>query len=113
MHAKAVGDVGVAHERDTGLGHAGVCQRVSLGEVGVEELFSAAVALMFLFKQNVSGLAWPTAFLIMGTIVVTLSFMTFAVRFTPEVEMDFRVAQEEAIARRRRQQATPLAAEAS
>ena len=72
-----------------------------------------AVALMFLFKQNVSGLAWPTAFLIMGTIVVTLSFMTFAVRFTPEVEMDFRVAQEEAIARRRRQQATPLAAEAS
>ena len=72
-----------------------------------------AVALMFLFKQNVSGLAWPTAFLIMGTIVVTLSFMTFAVRFTPEVEMDFRVAQEEAIARRRRQQAAPLAAEAS
>ena len=72
-----------------------------------------AVALMFLFKENVSGLAWPTAFLIMGTIVVSLSFITFAVRFTPEVEMDFRVAQEEAIARRRRQQAAPMTAEAS
>ena len=42
VHAEAVGDVCVAYESDTGLGHAGVCQRVALGEVGVEELFSAA-----------------------------------------------------------------------
>ncbi len=72
-----------------------------------------AVALMFLFKENVSGLAWPTAFLVMGAFVVTMSFSTFAVRFTPEVEMDFQVAQQEAIARRRRQQTTPMTAEAS
>ena len=72
-----------------------------------------AVAMMFLFKESVSGLAWPTAFLIMGAFVVTMSFSTFVVKFSPEVEMDFRVAQQEAIARRRRQQTTPMTAEAS
>ncbi len=60
-----------------------------------------AVMLMFLFKQNVSGLLWPTAFLIMGAAVVTISFAAFTVRFPETVESEFRMAQQEALARRR------------
>lgn len=47
---------------------------------------AVAVALMFLFKEQLTGFAWPTAFLITGVIVTAISFATFALRFPATAE---------------------------
>ena len=49
-----------------------------------------AVALMFLFKPGLTGLAWPAAFLLTGTIVTVGSFLVLTVRFSPEAERRVR-----------------------
>ena len=43
------------------------------------------MAAGFLFK---GAIAWPTALLILGTIVTASSFLTFAVQFSPEAESE-------------------------
>ncbi len=48
---------------------------------------AGAVAAGFLFKAE--GLAWPTAFLLMGAAVTTISFLSFAVRFSEGAEVEF------------------------
>jgi NNP family nitrate/nitrite transporter-like MFS transporter len=48
---------------------------------------AGAVAAGFLFKAE--GLSWPTAFLLMGTVVTTISFLSFAVRFSEGAEAEF------------------------
>ncbi len=62
---------------------------------------AGAVAFMFLFKKELTGLEWPTAFLIVGAIVTCVSFLSFAVTFQPEAEVEARQATEAALARRR------------
>lgn len=64
---------------------------------------AGAVAAMFLFKQDLTGLAWPDAFLIVGAIVTVCSFLAFGVRFSPEAESEARDATEAAIAERERE----------
>ncbi|MCS5561235.1 MAG: MFS transporter [Marinobacter nauticus] len=49
-----------------------------------------AVALMFLFKPQLSGLAWSDAFLLTGTIVAAGSFLVLTVSFSPETERRVR-----------------------
>ncbi len=51
---------------------------------------AGAVASMFLFKKELTGLEWPEAFLIVGMIVTVCSFLTFLVRFKPSVETEAR-----------------------
>jgi NNP family nitrate/nitrite transporter-like MFS transporter len=46
----------------------------------------AAVAAGFLFKSE--GLAWPTAFLLLGSAVTVCSFLTFAVKFPAVAGLD-------------------------
>jgi NNP family nitrate/nitrite transporter-like MFS transporter len=53
---------------------------------------AGAVAAGFLFKME--SLSWPTALFILGAAVTTVSFLTFAVTFSPEAERDARVAPE-------------------
>lgn len=53
---------------------------------------AGAVAAMFLFKQDLTGLAWPDAFLIVGAIVTVCSFVSFGIRFSPEAEREARGA---------------------
>ncbi len=48
---------------------------------------AGAVAAGFLFKAE--GLTWPTAFLVLGAIVTTISFLSFAVRFGEGAEAEF------------------------
>ena len=48
---------------------------------------AGAVAAGFLFKAE--GLSWPTAFLLMGAAVTTISFLSFAVRFSEGAEAEF------------------------
>jgi len=48
---------------------------------------AGAVAAGFLFKGE---LAWPTALLVLGAIVMCVSFLSFAVRFSPAVEREVR-----------------------
>lgn len=47
---------------------------------------AGAVAAGFLFKS--SAIEWPTALFILGAAVTTSSFLTFAVRFSPEAETE-------------------------
>ncbi len=48
---------------------------------------AGAVAAGFLFKAE--GLSWPTAFLVIGAAVTTISFLSFAVRFSEGAEAEF------------------------
>ena len=48
---------------------------------------AGAVAAGFLFK---GALDWPTALLILGTLVTACSFLTFVVRFSTEAEIEAR-----------------------
>lgn len=57
---------------------------------------AGAVASMFLFKKDLTGLEWPTAFFIVGAIVTVCSFLSFGVRFSPEMEEEVRTASEPA-----------------
>ncbi|GAB4158106.1 MAG: MFS transporter [Planctomycetaceae bacterium] len=47
---------------------------------------AGAVASMFLFKKNLTGLEWPTAFFMTGAIVTVCSFLSFGVRFSSQTE---------------------------
>ena len=51
---------------------------------------AGAVAAGFLFKSE--NLSWPTALFVLGAAVTTVSFFTFAVRFSPEAEFEARPA---------------------
>ncbi|REK09053.1 MAG: MFS transporter [Planctomycetota bacterium] len=48
---------------------------------------AGAVAVGFLFKAQ--GLSWPTAFLVIGAAVLSISFLSFAVRFSEGAEAEF------------------------
>lgn len=48
---------------------------------------AGAVAAGFLFKAE--GLSWPTAFVLIGAAVTTISFLSFAVRFGDGAETEF------------------------
>lgn len=47
---------------------------------------AGAVAGMFLFKKQLTGLEWTDSFFILGLIVAVVSFLSFAVRFSAETE---------------------------
>ena len=68
---------------------------------------AGAVAAGFLFKT--SAITWPTALFILGALVTSCSFLSFAVRFDEADELDARTATEAAIAVRDQ----PLPAEAA
>eukprot|EP00913_Durusdinium_trenchii_P010914 g10243.t1 len=53
---------------------------------------AGAVAAMFLFKKEMTGLEWPTSFFIVGAIVTVCSFLSFGVRFSEAAETDARIA---------------------
>ena len=57
---------------------------------------AGAVASMFLFKKELTGLEWPTAFFLTGAIVTVCSFLSFGVRFSPETELEVREESERA-----------------
>ncbi len=63
---------------------------------------AGAVAVMFLFKKNLTGLEWPTAFFFVGAIVTVCSFLSFGVRFNEAAEIDTRFAIEAAMTDRHR-----------
>jgi len=54
---------------------------------------AGAVAAGFLFKGS---LVWPTALLILGGLVTTVSFLAFTVRFNSEAEIEAKVEFETA-----------------
>lgn len=70
---------------------------------------AGAVAAMFLFKQDLTGLAWPDAFLIVGAIVTVASFLSFGIRFSTEAEAEARAATAAAAAGREKELATAVA----
>ncbi len=47
---------------------------------------AGAVAGMLLFKKEMTGLEWTESFLILGFVVLTVSFFSFLIRFSPEAE---------------------------
>lgn len=57
---------------------------------------AGAVAAMFLFKKDLTGLEWPTAFFIVGAIVTVCSFLSFGVQFSEAAETEARAAHEAA-----------------
>jgi len=59
---------------------------------------AGAVAAMFLFKKELTGLEWPEAFFIVGAIVTVCSFLSFGVRFSEAAESEARVATASALA---------------
>jgi NNP family nitrate/nitrite transporter-like MFS transporter len=59
---------------------------------------AGAVASMFLFKKEMTGLEWPTAFFLTGAIVTVCSFLSFGVRFSPAAELEIRTLSEPAFA---------------
>ncbi len=61
---------------------------------------AGAVAAGFLFKGSIP---WPTALLILGAVVTSASFLTFAVRFSMEHETEAAIELERATSERRRQ----------
>ena len=65
---------------------------------------AGAVAAGFLFK---SSLAWPTALLILGSIVTACSLLAFLVRFSPEMETEADRELRAALARKRSVEAEP------
>lgn len=64
---------------------------------------AGAVAAGFLFK---GAIEWPTALLILGGLVTTVSFLAFAVRFSPEAETEAQVDLEIAVTRKQLRPAT-------
>lgn len=58
---------------------------------------AGAVAAMFLFKKDLTGLEWPDAFLIVGMIVTVCSFLTFGIKFTTQNEVEAKRELEEQI----------------
>ena len=67
---------------------------------------AGAVAAGFLFK---GGVAWPTAFLILGSLVTLCSFLAFTVRFSTDIETEAAREFAEAAEQRRRQLEPTLA----
>ncbi len=65
---------------------------------------AGAVAAGFLFKD---AIAWPTALLILGSIVTACSFCAFAVTFSPEAELNARKELAHALAQNGRRDETP------
>lgn len=61
---------------------------------------TGAVAAMFLFKKDLTGLEWPTAFFIVGAIVTVCSFLSFGVKFSEAAETEAKVATKAAIGER-------------
>ena len=59
---------------------------------------AGAVAAGFLFK---SSIPWNTAFLILGVLVTTVSFLAFVVRFSPQAAKEAKTEMEEVLAARR------------
>ena len=59
---------------------------------------AGAVTAAFLFRSE--DIAWPDALLILGGVVLLVSFVAFAVTFSPEAEAEARVEHDEAIADR-------------
>lgn len=59
---------------------------------------AGAVAAGFLFKGAVS---WPSALMVLGAVVAASSFLSLAVRFSPEAEAEASRELEAAVARRR------------
>ncbi|REE05625.1 NarK family nitrate/nitrite MFS transporter [Marinoscillum furvescens] len=51
---------------------------------------AGAVAGMLLFKKQLTGLEWTDSFLILGVIVLGVSFFSFLVRFSPAMEAQAR-----------------------
>jgi len=62
---------------------------------------AGAVALMFLFKSDLTGLSWPTAFFIVGAIVTACSFLSFGIQFGESAETEARIAMQTATSQRR------------
>lgn len=56
---------------------------------------AGAVAGMFLFKKNLTGLEWTDSFLYLGMIVLGVSFLSFLVRFSVESERQAKAEEEE------------------
>lgn len=56
---------------------------------------AGAVAGMFLFKKEMTGLEWTESFLILGVIVSAVSFLSFLVRFSVQTEKDVKSEMEE------------------
>jgi MFS transporter, NNP family, nitrate/nitrite transporter len=69
---------------------------------------AGAVAAGFLFK---GALDWPTALLILGSLVTACSFLAFAVRFDNEAETDAKLEFDAAAAAERRRRAVALPGE--
>lgn len=74
---------------------------------------AGAVAAMFLFKKELTGLEWPEAFLIVGAIVTVVSFSVFAVRFSPAAETEARAAHEAALDARKQEEVVGIPAAAT
>ena len=74
---------------------------------------AGAVAAMFLFKKQLTGLEWPEAFLIVGAIVTVVSFSVFAVRFSPAAEAAAQAAHDAAMDERREAELTGSPARAT
>jgi MFS transporter, NNP family, nitrate/nitrite transporter len=47
---------------------------------------AGAVAGMLLFKKQMTGLEWTESFLVLGFVVVAVSFCSFLIKFSPEAE---------------------------
>lgn len=58
---------------------------------------AGAVAGMFLFKKELTGLEWTDSFLILGIIVSSVSFMTFLVRFSAQAEKEVKKELDESL----------------
>lgn len=58
---------------------------------------AGAVAGMFLFKKELTGLEWTDSFLILGLIVSSVSFLSFLVRFSVQTETEVKEEMEESL----------------
>ncbi|MEO1994404.1 MAG: MFS transporter [Planctomycetaceae bacterium] len=63
---------------------------------------AGAVALMFLFKRDTTGLDWPSSFFVVGAIVTACSFLSFGIQFSESAETAARSATQTATAQRHR-----------
>ncbi|MEQ9375029.1 MAG: NarK family nitrate/nitrite MFS transporter [Imperialibacter sp.] len=68
---------------------------------------AGAVAGMFLFKKELTGLEWPESFMILGLIVVAVSFTVFAVKFSPVMEKEAEKEMEELLTSVKEAQLSP------
>ncbi len=51
---------------------------------------AGAVAGMFLFKKQLTGLEWTDSFFYLGLIVICISFLSFFIRFSSKTESDLK-----------------------